>query len=194
VRPSRSSDLASVRVRVYRKVMKTPIVSLLLTLSCCLSPLFGEPAKFAKGIVDVGMVAENLERTVKFYTEVVGLKEVKGFEASAEKATQFGLTDNQPAKVRVFVLGDSPDSSRLKIMAFPKRPGAKPDQKFIHSTVGISYLTLRVADMDDALARLKKAKVKTLGETPASLGGKMRITVFHDPDGNFVELIGPVKE
>jgi len=131
---------------------------------------------------------------VKFYSEVVGLKEVKGFEASAEKATQFGLTDNQPAKVRVFVLGDSPDSSQLKIMAFPKRPGAKPDQKFIHSTVGISYLTLRVADMDDALARLKKAKVKTLGKTPASLGGKMRITVFHDPDGNFVELIGPVKE
>jgi len=174
--------------------MKTLIVSPLLTLSCCLSPLLGEPAKFAKGIVDVGMVAEDLERTAKFYTEVVGLKEVKGFEASAEKATQFGLTDNQPAKVRVFVLGDSPDSARLKIMAFPKRPGAKPDQKFIHSTVGISYLTLRVADMDDALARLKKAKVKTLGETPASLGGKMRITVFHDPDGNFVELIGPVKE
>ena len=181
-------------VEVYRKAMKTRIVSLLLSLSCCLSPLFGEPAKFAKGIVDVGMVAEDLERTVKFYTEVVGLKEVKGFEASAEKATQFGLTDNQPAKVRVLVLGDSPDSSRLKIMAFPKRPGAKPDQKFIHSTIGISYLTLRVADMDDALARLKKAKVKTLGKTPASLGGKMRITVFHDPDGNFVELIGPVKE
>ena len=174
--------------------MKKTIVSLLLLVSCCLSPLVGEPAKFAKGIVDVGMVAEDLERTVKFYTEVVGLKEVKGFEASAEKATQFGLTDNQPAKVRVFVLGDSQDSSRLKIMAFPKRPGAKPDQKFIHSTIGISYLTLRVSDMDDALARLKKAKVKTLGKTPASLGGKMRITVFHDPDGNFVELIGPVKE
>jgi hypothetical protein len=27
---------------------------------------------------------------------VVGLKEVKGFEASVEKATAFGLTDNQP--------------------------------------------------------------------------------------------------
>jgi hypothetical protein len=71
--------------------MKKTIVSLLLSVSCCLSPLIGEPAKFAKGIVDIGMVAEDLERTVKFYTEVVGLKEVKGFEASAEKATQFGV-------------------------------------------------------------------------------------------------------
>jgi len=173
--------------------MKKNTISLLF-VSIGLFSLCGKPAKFAKGIVDIGIVAEDLERTVKFYTEAVGLKEIKGFEASAQKATQFGLTDNQPAKVRVFVLGDSHDSARLKIMAFPKRPGAKPDQRFIHSTIGISYLTLRVSDMDDALARLKKAKVKTLGKTPVSLGGKMRITVFHDPDGNFVELIGPVKE
>ena len=68
--------------------MKKNIITLLFVTMCMLS-LSGQPAKFAKGIVDVGMVAEDLERTVKFYTEVVGLKEVKGFEASAEKATQF---------------------------------------------------------------------------------------------------------
>ena len=58
----------------------------------------------------------------------------------------------------------------------------------------MSYITIRVADMADALARLKKAKVKLLGETPASLGGNTRITVFRDPDGNFVELIGPLNQ
>ena len=100
---------------------------------------------------------------------------------------------SQPAKVRVFVLGDVPNSTLLKIMSFPQRPGLAPDQKYIHSTLGLSYLTLRVADMDAAVGRLKKAKVKLLGQTPASLGGQLRITVFHDPDGNFVELIGPVK-
>ena len=93
----------------------------------------------------------------------------------------------------MFVLGDAPNSTRLKIMTFPKQPGVRPDQKFIHSTLGLSYLTLRVENMTVALARLKKAKVKLLGETPASLGGDNHITVFHDPDGNFVELIGPLK-
>lgn len=156
--------------------------------------LLAEPAKFSKAVVDIGMVAGNIEITAKFYTEVIGLTEVKGFKASAEKATSFGLTDNQPADIRVFMLGDDPGSTRLKIMSFPKRQGARPDQGFIHSTVGISYLTIMVKDMDDALARLKKAKVTLLGKTPASLGGNNRITVFHDPDGNFVELIGPVKE
>lgn len=155
--------------------------------------LQADPAKFSKAVVDIGMVAKDIEKTTKFYTEVIGLTEVKGFKASAEKATSFGLTDNQPADIRVFMLGNDPASTRLKIMSFPKREGATPDQKFIHSTIGISYLTIMVKDMDDALARLKKANVKLLGKTPASLGGNTRITVFHDPDGNFVELIGPVK-
>ena len=51
-----------------------------------------------------------------------------------------------------------------------------------------------LGDMGDALARLKKHKVKLLGQTPAPLGGKMRLTVFHDPDGNFIELIGPLND
>ena len=174
--------------------MQTCILPLIASVVFVTTSFAAEPAKFASGIVDIGMVAEDLGKTAKFYTEVVGLKEVKGFEASAEKATAFGLTDNQPAKIRVFVLGEAPTSTRLKIMAFPERPGKMLNQKFIHSSIGISYLTLRVEDMTAALARLKKAKVKLLGETPASLGGNNRITVFHDPDGNFVELIGPVNE
>ena len=47
--------------------------------------------------------------------------------------------------------------------------------------------------MDACFARLKKAGVKLLGKTPASLGGKNKLTVFRDPDGNFIELIGPSK-
>ncbi len=176
------------------KSMQTRFSFLITSILLVANSFSAESPKFSSGIVDIGMVAKDLEKTAKFYTEVIGLKEVKGFEASAEKATAFGLTDNQPAKVRVFVLGETSPSTRLKIMAFPKRPGREPNQKYIHSTLGISYLTLRVVDMTAALARLKKAKVKLLGQTPASLGGNNRITVFHDPDGNFVELIGPVNE
>ena len=70
---------------------------------------------------------------------------------------------------------------------------AQQHQKYIHSTLGVSYLTLFVTDMDAAVARLKKANVRLLGKTPAALGGKTKITVVHDPDGNFIELIGPSK-
>ena len=48
--------------------------------------------------------------------------------------------------------------------------------------------------MNSVMERLKKAGVKTLGRTPAPIGGPNFLTVFRDPDGNFIELIGPSKQ
>ena len=83
--------------------------------------------------------------------------------------------------------------TKFKLMAFPEAPGKMQDQKFIHSSIGVSYLTLYVTDMNKSVARLKEAKVQLLGKTPTDLGGGNFITVFRDPDGNFIELIGPKK-
>ena len=151
------------------------------------SPAFSSPT------VDIGIVVSDLEASAKFYTEVLGLTEKKGFTATAEKATAFGLTDQVGADIRVFVLGEGEGATKLKLMAFPTKPGARPDQSYIHSTVGISYLTLRVSDMKAALDRLKAAGIEPLGETPAQLNGDVHLTTVRDPDGNFLELIGPLK-
>jgi predicted enzyme related to lactoylglutathione lyase len=73
-------------------------------------------------------------------------------------------------------------------------PGTEPDQQYIHSTLGVRYLTLFVKDMNAALERIKKAGVKLEGETPVELGGGNSLTVVRDPDGNFFELIGPMSK
>jgi len=52
-------------------------------------------------------------------------------------------------------------------------------------------LTLYVKDLDRALDRLKRANVPLLGEPPVDLGGGTHIAVVKDPDGHFIELIGP---
>lgn len=184
--------------------MRHPLAVLAVTATCFihLSPSSfaqgdaDQPAgEFSRAVVDIGIVVEDLEKSAKFYSEVLGLKEVQGFSVPAEKATSFGLTNRQPATVRVFVLDEQAGKPRtsLKLMAFPDAPGKKQDQAFIHSTIGVSYLTLFVTDMERAVARLKEAKVELLGETPASLGGNNYLTAFRDPDGNFIELIGPMK-
>jgi catechol 2,3-dioxygenase-like lactoylglutathione lyase family enzyme len=150
---------------------------------------------FTSGVIDIGIVVKDIEKSVKFYTETLALKEIKGFNVPAEKAAGIGLTDNQPAAIRVFVLDTDKDAkTKIKLMAFPQAPGQMQNQKFIHSSIGISYLTLFVTDMNKALVRLKKANVKLLGKTPSPIGGENFITVFHDPDGNFIELIGPMEQ
>ena len=59
---------------------------------------------------------------------------------------------------------------------------------------GSELVRITVNDMDAAVARAKKAGVKMLGKTPSKLGGSNYLTVYRDPDGNFIELIGPMKE
>jgi len=198
VRPGFALNLQSIAPVLRMQKILVASLSLIVGSSLLLTPDTDaadsdEKAVFSSVTVDIGMVAADLEKSARFYTEALGLTETKGFTASAEKATAFGLTDNHEAVIRVFVLGEGEGATRLKLMSFPNAQGVKPDQKFIHSTIGVSYLTLRVTDMDAALERLKKAKVELLGETPASLGGNNFLTCVRDPDGNFIELIGPMK-
>ena len=154
-----------------------------------------EVPTFSNASADIGIVVKNLEKSARFYTETLGMTEVKGFDVPAEKAAAIGLTDNQAATIRVFVLDKDAEGpkTKFKLMSFPEAPGKMQDQKFIHSSIGVSYLTLFVTDMNKSVAKLKEAKVELLGKTPSDLGGGNFITVFRDPDGNFIELIGPRK-
>jgi predicted enzyme related to lactoylglutathione lyase len=84
-------------------------------------------------------------------------------------------------------------ATRIKVLSFPKAQGKQADQAFIHSTLGFRYLTLYVTDMNQILARLKKAGVPTLGETPMEMGAGTWLVAIKDPDGNFIEFVGPRK-
>jgi catechol 2,3-dioxygenase-like lactoylglutathione lyase family enzyme len=82
--------------------------------------------------------------------------------------------------------------NRTHIVAIRQRNPAI-GQAFIHSTLGFRYLTLYVTDINQILARLKKAGVPTLGETPMEMGAGTWLVAIKDPDGNFIEFVGPRK-
>jgi lactoylglutathione lyase len=164
-----------------------------LTVACAGTALAQESNKkeFSKPVIDIGMVARDVEKSARFYTDAIGFTEVQGFSVTADLGRKIGLIDSHPVTVRMFVLAQGDLATRVKLMSFPDAPGKPADQSFIHSTYGIRYLTLYVASADRALDRLKRAGVKTLGETPLSIGKDTRLIVVRDPDGNFIELIGP---
>ncbi len=146
--------------------------------------------RFSKPVVDIGIVVSDIDKSVKFYTESLGLTEVKGFSVTGELGRKIGLIDNHPTDVRIFVPAEADTATRIKIMSFPAAPGKAADQAFIHSTLGIRYLTFYVSSADKTLERLAKTGVKPIGETPISLGNNWRLIAVRDPDGNFIELIG----
>jgi catechol 2,3-dioxygenase-like lactoylglutathione lyase family enzyme len=150
-------------------------------------------SEFSNTRIDLGWVVQDAAKTAQFLTNAIGFKEINGFSVTPELGRKIGLIDGYAVDVRVFVLGDGEQATRVKVLSFPQAKSQKPDQKYINTTLGYRYLTLYVKDMKAAVERLKKAQVRLEGETPLDLGGGTYIAVVRDPDGNFVELIGPMK-
>jgi lactoylglutathione lyase len=150
--------------------------------------------EFSNSRIDIGIVAKDAARSAMFLTNAIGFKEVRGFAVSPDMGKKIGLVDGYAVNVRVFVLGEGEQATRIKLLCFPDAASQQPNQGFIHSALGIRYLTLYVKDMKRALERLKQAHVPLLGESPFALGGGSFLTTVKDPDGNFLELIGPMPE
>jgi len=145
----------------------------------------------SKPIIDIGMVVKDSDRTARFLTNVIGFKEVRGFPATSDLGKKIGLLNGQATQVRVFVLEDVAQATRLKVLAFPDAPGKQADQAYIHSTLGFRYLTLYVKDINRVLERVKKTGLSPLGESPVEISAGTWLLTVKDPDGNFIELIGP---
>jgi catechol 2,3-dioxygenase-like lactoylglutathione lyase family enzyme len=162
-----------------------------------LQPAVAAEAKseFVSDTVDLGIVVSDVDKAVKFYTQALGFKEVRGFSVTAEFCADAGLTDKQPLTIHVLVLGDDAKATRLKLMEVPGVTSKTSDNAFVPSQLGFRYLTIHVTNATAAAERLKKAGVKPLAKGPVPLPTGLpsgnALTVVRDPDGNLVELVGP---
>lgn len=174
--------------------------AVILLASITHSPLVAQDddqPEFARQTVDLGIVVSDLDQSTEFYTKAIGFQETGGFGVPADFATDAGLTNGVPLEVAVLTLGDEETATRLKLMQVADVESKTGDNRFIHSQLGFSYLTIMVVDTEAALARLKAMDVKPVAkgpvELPESLATGVFLTVVRDPDGNLVELVGPKK-
>jgi lactoylglutathione lyase len=176
--------------RMIRQLLAIALISFAAT-----SLAVAEEVTFPRTTIDLGTVVTDLEKSVAFYTQGVGFRQLESFDVPAELAASAGLTDQKPLSIRVLALGDGPTATKLKLMQVAGTTPRTGDNEFIHSHTGFRYLTIMVENTDEALARLAKMGVKPLAKSPVSLpedlAPGMFLTCVKDPDGNVVELIGP---
>jgi catechol 2,3-dioxygenase-like lactoylglutathione lyase family enzyme len=146
--------------------------------------------EFSKSAISIGVVVEDLKESVEFYCDVVGMVEVREFSVNAEKATTMGLSDGEHFDVEVLKLENSEEAAELKLMSFGKKSSHR-NQAFIPDENGIRYLTIFVKSMKPLIDRIAKSGTKTLGQTPTMLDAQRQFVLIQDPDGNFLEFIGP---
>ena len=200
VQRSRCDVLDNELLRTQRTPMLLRLLSATLlsaALGLVIAQPFEEEGVIAHDTVHFGIVVSDIEAAAKFYGEVLGFQEVQGFRVPAELCTAAGLTDKQPLAVRVFMVDPkNDDATHVKLMQVPGVESKRSDNTFIHSQLGISYLTVGVRDITASTQRVREAGGQALAQGPVRLGERPDsdyLVLVRDPDGNLIELIGPKK-
>ena len=140
--------------------------------------------------IDIGLVVSDLDDAVAFYEGALGLQRAYSFDVPAEFAREAGLTSGDPLHAVALKLTGDPDAPVLKLVQTGEPEVNRPE--FITDRSGVRYLTVNVAALAPLLERLQERGVVVLGNGPVQMGNGQHLALVQDPDGVFIELIGPM--
>lgn len=122
----------------------------------------------------IGIAVGDLDKALKFYTEILGLK-LDGVE----------VVEDQRVKVAFLPLGDT------EIELLESTDPGGPIAKFIEKKgEGIQHIALKVENIDEALEEMRKKGIRLIDEQPRYGAGGARIAFLHPKStyGVLVEL------
>ena len=77
-------------------------------------------SEFSSGLIGVGVVCKDINKSLDFYLNVIGMTKVGEFDVDESFGKSSGLTDGLAFHVDVLKLQDSPDANQWKLMSFKK--------------------------------------------------------------------------
>lgn len=139
--------------------------------------------------IEVGLVVQNLDAMLAFYTDVLGCSEVRRSDIPAPLST--GIAVHQQGYVNVWL--QTPNGEVIKLVAPPSQPHNPGHPAFSAERTGFAYLTFYCAEIEQVLAKAEAsgAQVRSdRGYLSGEIGVKM--VFFEDPEGNVIELVEPI--
>jgi len=141
----------------------------------------------------LNIVVSDLERSVKFYTEVLGFKKTNSGHLEGEWIESIVGIKDVVADV-VFIVAPAGEP-RIELLCYKSPTGESIPANSFANTVGLRHIALRVDDIQSSAKKLKDAGVKLLSEpvtVPTSVvthdAGHKMLCYFHDPDGVLLEI------
>lgn len=131
------------------------------------------------GIVNhVGQCVADLERSTRFYTELLGFEVDRTLELPDAAVTDL-LSIEAPVGLRAVYLRQG--DFQLELMQFDREgnPGFQPR---VFNEPGLTHLSVSVDDLDEARARVPELG----GSIETDLGA---VVLVRDPDGQLLELL-----
>lgn len=147
------------------------------------------------GFSHMGLCVSDLDRALHFYCDVLGFRKIMQVEhvgslVSPSTATLLEIEDLDQSLTFVELGNHRIELIHIDRPGAMGEPGWKPFNR-----LGYTHLSLKIADFDGELDRLRKAGVEVLEHTIADEPpSNARFAFILDPDGNRVELFGMIDE
>jgi catechol 2,3-dioxygenase-like lactoylglutathione lyase family enzyme len=132
----------------------------------------------------VGIVVSDMEASLCFYCDFLGLQNTNVFTESGPFLDR--ILGMEKAKIRTAKLVGSDGPTLLELLAFdqPETTESTP-----LTAIGPTHVALSVSDLDQIYQRMIKAGVVFNAPPALSADASARVAFCRDPDGSFVELV-----
>ena len=143
---------------------------------------------FAIKLDHVAITVSDMERSLKFYCEMLGLKEDGPHDLEGEAISRMAGKDKVIMKVVRLVCPETPEI-QIDLQQYIEPEGKQSDSNL--GDVANSHVCIEVNDIAKAYADLKAKGVKFVSEPvmfDLEAEGKIGCVFFMDPDGYVLEL------
>jgi glyoxylase I family protein len=137
-------------------------------------------------LTHIGICVSDGERSLRFYRDVLGFRYLSELQVAGEPSDT--LLQLREVDLRAIYL--ERDGTRLELLHYRSPGHCGDDTPRPMNQLGLTHLSLRVADLDATLAGLRQVGVRIMDRTHIRIPGFDAAAVFiADPDGTLVELV-----
>lgn len=138
-----------------------------------------------KNIRHTGIVVTNMEKSLEFYHDLMGLKLVIDFE---EKGSFIDSVLNvSGAHVRMIKLVTD-DGQMIELLQYHSHPEKRRLDNKVYE-IGPTHVAFTVDDVDKTYADWTAKGVRCNSKPVVSPDGKAKLFFCQDPDGTFLEIV-----
>lgn len=141
------------------------------------------------GVVHSGISVSDLEESIRFYHEILGLELLKKEPVRKSRGDKLGVPG---AEIQLAVIGIPGTAETFELIQY-RKPSSMFGYGVPVNTLGCVHIALRVDDIEKTVTSLREKGIQFCSETYEEIKdgpiAGMKWIYFKDPDGTNLELI-----
>lgn len=145
------------------------------------------------GLHHTGIVVSDMERSKKWYQEMIGLTLEDEFDLDSSEIQKGVGVQNCRLVGAMLKWGKEENGQMIELLHYPSHPGKRTDRNLPSYEYGVRHVAFSTTNAIDELYEKLSSKGVEFLSAPQEIeieGNKIKFCYFKDPDGNQLEFIG----